>query len=118
MFWSPPGSVVEAALYKCMLKPLRDAVYTQLLEFRTRDGTVARLREHQAAMQQQSLAELGVTARVPDGAGLERIQGKLKHLHQVYSPKKKETEMLKVCKMLYETMNQTAGKTGTAVGMA
>ncbi|KAJ6663751.1 hypothetical protein lerEdw1_009830 [Lerista edwardsae] len=111
VLWSSAGSVVEAALYKCVLKPLREAVYAQLLEFRTRDGTVGRLHEHQATMRQQSLAELGVTARVPDGPGLERIQGRLNRLHRGYSPKKKETEMLKVCKMLYESMNQAAGRT-------
>uniref|UniRef100_A0A8D2LGC0 Uncharacterized protein n=1 Tax=Varanus komodoensis TaxID=61221 RepID=A0A8D2LGC0_VARKO len=30
-------------------------------------------------------------------------------MHQAYSPKKKETQMLKVCKMLYEIMNQPFG---------
>ncbi|XP_054856099.1 ras and Rab interactor-like protein [Eublepharis macularius] len=105
------ASVVEAALYKCILKPLRDSIYAQLLDFHTRDGSLGRLREHQATMIRQSLAELGVTAGVPDGAGLERIQGKLSLMHQAYSPKKKETQMLKVCKVLYEAMNQTAGRT-------
>ncbi|XP_072835997.2 ras and Rab interactor-like protein [Pogona vitticeps] len=105
------GSVVEGALYKCLLKPLRDAIYAQLLDFRSRDGTLSRLREHQRTMTQQSLAQLGVAAGVPDSAGLERIQTKLSLMHQAYSPKKKETQMLKVCKMLYEAMNQTAGRT-------
>lgn len=109
---------MEAALYKCMLKPLRDAIYTQLLEFRTHDGTVGRLREHQATMKQQSLGELGVTACVPEGAGLDRIRTKLNLLHQAYSPKKKEVEMLKVCKMLYEAMNQAAGRTGMTVAFS
>lgn len=105
------GSVVETALYKCILKPLRDCIYAQLLEFRTRDGSMARLRKHQATMNQQSLAELGVTAGVPDGSGLERIQTKLSLMHQAYSPKKKETQMLKVCKLIYQAMSQTAGRT-------
>nr|XP_028595674.1 LOW QUALITY PROTEIN: ras and Rab interactor-like protein [Podarcis muralis] len=105
------GSVVEAALYKCMLKPLRNSIYAQLHEFHAHDGTLDKLREHQATMRQQSLAELGVTAGVPDAAALERIQAKLNLMHQAYSPKKKETHMLKVCKMLYEAMNQAAGGT-------
>ncbi|XP_077174635.1 ras and Rab interactor-like protein [Paroedura picta] len=105
------GSVVEAALYKCILKPLRDSIYAQLLDFHTRDGSLDRLREHQAAMNQQSLANLGVTAGVPDAAGLERIRTKLSLMHRAYSPKKKETQMLKVCKLIYEAMNQTAGRT-------
>ncbi|KAH0631548.1 hypothetical protein JD844_005921 [Phrynosoma platyrhinos] len=101
----------DGALYKSILKPLRDSIYTQLLDFRSRDGTVDKLREHQVTMSKQSLAELGVISSVPDAAGLERIQTKLDLLHQAYSPRKKETQMLKVCKMLYEAMNQTAGKT-------
>ncbi|XP_053123147.1 ras and Rab interactor-like protein isoform X2 [Hemicordylus capensis] len=105
------GSVVEAALYKCILKPLRDSIYAQLLDFHTRDGSLGRLCGHQATMRQQSLAELGVTAGVPDGPGLERIQTKLSLMHQAYSPKKKETQMLKICKLLYEAMNQAAGRT-------
>lgn len=103
---------MENALYKCILKPLRDVIYAQLLDFRSRDGTLGRLREHQLTMRQQSLAQLGVAAGVPVGASLERIQTKLSLMHQAYSPKKKETQMLKVCKMLYEALNQTAGKTG------
>ncbi|XP_070805879.1 ras and Rab interactor-like protein [Pituophis catenifer annectens] len=99
------GSVVEDALYKCILKPLRDTIYAQLLDFHTRDGSLNRLRENQLTLSQQSLEELGVAAGVPDGACLERIQTKLSLLHQAYSPKKKETQMLKVCKMLYEAMN-------------
>uniref|UniRef100_A0A8C6Y8J8 Ras and Rab interactor 3 n=1 Tax=Naja naja TaxID=35670 RepID=A0A8C6Y8J8_NAJNA len=99
------GSVVEDALYKCILKPLRDTVYAQLLDFHTQDGSLDRLRENQLTLSQQSLEELGVVAGVPDGPCLERIQAKLSLLHQAYSPKKKETQMLKVCKMLYEAMN-------------
>ncbi|XP_039219613.1 ras and Rab interactor-like protein isoform X3 [Crotalus tigris] len=99
------GSVVEDALYKCILKPLRDTIYAQLLDFHTRDGSLNCLRENQLTLSQQSLEELGVVAGVPDGACLERIQAKLSLLHQAYSPKKKETQMLKVCKMLYEAMN-------------
>ncbi|XP_007436169.2 ras and Rab interactor-like protein [Python bivittatus] len=104
------GSVVEGALYKCILKPLRDSIYAQLLDFRTHDGTLNRLRENQVTLSQQSLGELGVAASVPDGACLERIQTKLSLLHQAYSPKKKETQMLKICKMLYEAMNLSCDK--------
>uniref|UniRef100_H9GFI7 VPS9 domain-containing protein n=1 Tax=Anolis carolinensis TaxID=28377 RepID=H9GFI7_ANOCA len=105
------GYVVEGALYKCILKPLRDSVYAQLQDFRSQDGTLDKLRGHQATMREQSLAEMGVVSGVPDPAGLERLQTKLSLLHQAYSPRKKETQMLKVCKMLYETMNQTPGRT-------
>ncbi|XP_070620648.1 ras and Rab interactor-like protein isoform X2 [Erythrolamprus reginae] len=104
------GSVMEDALYKCILKPLRDKIYAQLLDFHTQDGSLHRLRENQLTLSQQSLEELGVAAGVPDGACLERIQSKLTLLHEAYSPKKKETQMLRVCKMLYEAMNSQSEK--------
>uniref|UniRef100_A0A8C0GRA5 Ras and Rab interactor 3 n=1 Tax=Chelonoidis abingdonii TaxID=106734 RepID=A0A8C0GRA5_CHEAB len=106
----PPGSVVEAALYKCVLKPLRDCIYGQLLEFHSRDGSLQKLRDHQLSMGRQSLAELGVTASVPDAPALERIQAKLLQMHQAYSPKKKEAQLLKACKLIYEAMNHGTGE--------
>ncbi|XP_039367001.1 ras and Rab interactor-like protein isoform X2 [Mauremys reevesii] len=102
-------SVVEAALYKCVLKPLRDCVYGQLLDFHSRDGSLQKLRDHQLTMGRQSLAELGVTASVPDAPALERIQAKLLQMHQAYSPKKKEAQLLKACKLIYEAMNHGTG---------
>ncbi|XP_067412808.1 ras and Rab interactor-like protein [Emydura macquarii macquarii] len=105
------GSVVEAALYKCILKPLRDCIYSQLLDFRSRDGSLQTLRQRQLTMSQQSLEELGVTAGVPDAPALERIQAKLTQMHQAYSPKKKETQLLKACKLIYEAMNHGTGGT-------
>uniref|UniRef100_A0A8C3I2J7 Ras and Rab interactor 3 n=1 Tax=Chrysemys picta bellii TaxID=8478 RepID=A0A8C3I2J7_CHRPI len=106
----PTGSVVEAALYKCVLKPLRDCVYGQLLDFHSRDGSLQKLRDHQLTMSRQSLAELGVTASVPDAPALERIQAKLLQMHQAYSPKKKEAQLLKACKLIYEAMNHGTGE--------
>uniref|UniRef100_A0A8C3RYZ2 Ras and Rab interactor 3 n=1 Tax=Chelydra serpentina TaxID=8475 RepID=A0A8C3RYZ2_CHESE len=99
------SSVVEAALYKCVLKPLRDCIYAQLLDFHSRDGSLQKLRDHQLSMGRQSLAELGVTAGVPDAPALERIQARLLQMHQAYSPKKKEAQLLKACKLIYEAMN-------------
>lgn len=108
----PSGSVVETALYKCVLKPLRDCIYGQLLEFHSRDGSLQKLRDHQLTMGRQSLAELGVTANVPDAPALERIQAKLVQMHQAYSPKKKEAQLLKACKLIYEAMNHGTGGKG------
>ncbi|XP_074872657.1 ras and Rab interactor-like protein [Carettochelys insculpta] len=107
------GSVLETALYKCILKPLRDCIYGQLLDFHSQDGSLQKLQEHQQTMSRQSLAELGVTAAVPDAPALERLQAKLTQMHQAYSPKKKEAQLLKTCKLIYEAMNH--GTSGTEV---
>ncbi|CAM5172651.1 unnamed protein product [Eretmochelys imbricata] len=63
------GSVVETALYKCVLKPLRDCIYGQLLEFHSRDGSLQKLRDHQLTMGRQSLAELGGDGQRPRRPG-------------------------------------------------
>ncbi|XP_069062999.1 ras and Rab interactor-like protein isoform X1 [Pleurodeles waltl] len=101
---------VENALAKCLLKPLRAAIYSQLLEFHTRDGSLKKLRENQKKMKAQSLPQLGVTAAVPDEAAMDKILQKLLLMHSHYSPKEKVIQLLKVCKLIYEAMNRVPGK--------
>ncbi|XP_072346140.1 ras and Rab interactor 2 [Scyliorhinus torazame] len=101
---------IEKALQKCILKPLRDHIYSRLLAFRTRDGSLKKLRDNQPVLQTQSLAELSVTAGVPDAVGLEKIQQKFNAMHASYSPWKKVTQLLKACKLIYEAMSGTSGK--------
>ncbi|XP_069063000.1 ras and Rab interactor-like protein isoform X2 [Pleurodeles waltl] len=105
-----PDKSVENALAKCLLKPLRAAIYSQLLEFHTRDGSLKKLRENQKKMKAQSLPQLGVTAAVPDEAAMDKILQKLLLMHSHYSPKEKVIQLLKVCKLIYEAMNRVPGK--------
>ncbi|XP_067875029.1 ras and Rab interactor 2-like [Heterodontus francisci] len=101
---------IEKALQKCVLKPLQDHIYSCLLDFHTKDGTLKKLKDNQLVLQAQSLVELGVTAGVPDAIGLEKIQQKLNAMHLSYSPWKKVTQLLKACKLIYEAMSGTSGK--------
>lgn len=103
-------NIIENALAKCLLKPLKGAIYSQLLEFHTRDGSLKKLRENQKKMKAQSLPQLGVTAGVPDEAAMEKILQKLQLMHSHYSPKEKVIQLLKVCKLIYEAMNRVPGK--------
>ncbi|XP_078064024.1 ras and Rab interactor 3-like, partial [Mustelus asterias] len=101
---------IEKALQKCILKPLRDHIYSRLLDFRTKDGALKKLKDNQLVLQSQSLAELGVTASVPDAASLEKIQQKFNAMHSSYSPWKKVGQLLKACKLIYEAMSGSSGK--------
>ncbi|XP_072405560.1 ras and Rab interactor 2-like [Chiloscyllium punctatum] len=103
-------SSIEKALQKCILKPLRDHIYSCLLEFHTKDGSLGKLRDKQLVLQKQSLADLGITARVPDSTALDKIQGKFNTMHTLYSPWKKVTQLLKACKLIYEAMSGTSGQ--------
>ncbi|XP_051900271.1 ras and Rab interactor 3-like [Pristis pectinata] len=101
---------IQKALQKCVLKPLRDHIYSCLLDFHTKDGSLKKLTDNQLILQTQSPAQLGVTAGVPDAVGLEKIQQKLTAMHLAYSPFKKVAQLLKACKLIYEAMSGTSGK--------
>ncbi|XP_078517308.1 ras and Rab interactor-like protein isoform X2 [Lissotriton helveticus] len=103
-------SILEKAVAKCLLKPLKGAIYSQLLEFHTKDGSLKKLRENQKKMKAQSLPQLGVTAGVPDEVVMEKILQMLQLMHSLYSPKEKVIQLLKVCKLIYEAMNRVPGK--------
>ncbi|XP_043938422.1 ras and Rab interactor 3-like isoform X2 [Protopterus annectens] len=103
-------SIIEEALYKGILKPLKNHIYFQLNEFHTKDGTLKKLKDNQKTMKCQSLPGLGVTASVPDAAGLEKIRQKFTLMHSTYSPKKKVMQLLKACKLIYDAMANTSNK--------
>ncbi|XP_051873661.1 ras and Rab interactor 3 [Pristis pectinata] len=98
-------AVVEAALCKCVLKPLRDNINTQLKEIHSKNGNLKLLKENQQIVQNTTTTELGVTTSVPEVSVLEKIHQKLSTMHQTYSPDKKVTYLLKSCKMIYDSMS-------------
>uniref|UniRef100_A0A4W5QZW8 Ras and Rab interactor 3 n=1 Tax=Hucho hucho TaxID=62062 RepID=A0A4W5QZW8_9TELE len=97
--------IIEAALCKAMLKPLREAVYSGLKDIHSRDGCLKRLRENQSVVLGTTTTELGITTSVPETPVMEKIQLKLMTLHQEYSPQKKIDLLLKTCKIIYESMS-------------
>ncbi|XP_067894861.1 ras and Rab interactor 3 [Heterodontus francisci] len=97
-------AVVEAALCKCVLKPLKDHINTQLKEIHSKNGNLKLLKENQQIVQNTTTTDLGVTTSVPEVNLLEKIQQKLSTMHQAYSPDKKVTYLLKSCKLIYDSM--------------
>ncbi|XP_059816157.1 ras and Rab interactor 3 isoform X2 [Hypanus sabinus] len=98
-------AIVEAALCKCVLKPLKDNINNQLKEIHSKNGNLKLLKENQQIVQNTTTTELGVTTSVPEVSVLEKIHQKLSHMHQTYSPDKKVTYLLKSCKMIYDSMS-------------
>lgn len=97
--------IIEAALCKSVLKPLREAVYNGLKDIHSHAGNLKKLKENQQVVQGTTTTDLGVTTSVPEMAILEKIHTKLGNLHQEYSPQKKIDLLLKTCKIIYESMS-------------
>ncbi|XP_042302083.1 LOW QUALITY PROTEIN: ras and Rab interactor 3 [Sceloporus undulatus] len=98
--------IIESALHKCVLKPLKEAIDTYLREIHSKDGSLKLLKENQQVIQNTTTTDLGVTTSVPEGAVLEKILHKFTTMHKAYSPEKKISILLKSCKLIYDSMTQ------------
>ncbi|XP_061436102.1 ras and Rab interactor 2-like [Lethenteron reissneri] len=101
--------VVEKALYKCILKPLKATLEKTLMATHNKEGLVKRLQSNCFWGRSQLPTELGVSpsVNIPDPATQERIRAKLSDLAASYSPKVKVDSLLKVCKMVYDAMGSS-----------
>ncbi|XP_071282686.1 ras and Rab interactor 3 [Agelaius tricolor] len=98
--------IAETALYKCVLKPLKEAINSSLKEIHSKDGSLQQLKENQLVIQNTTTTDLGVTTSVPETAVLEKILHKFTTMHKTYSPEKKIAILLKTCKLIYDSMAQ------------
>uniref|UniRef100_A0A8C5MR50 Ras and Rab interactor 3 n=1 Tax=Leptobrachium leishanense TaxID=445787 RepID=A0A8C5MR50_9ANUR len=106
--------IVEAALCKCVLKPLKSPIESYLREIHSKDGALRLLRENQLVIQDTTTTDLGVTTSVPESSVMEKIIHKFGTMHKTYSPEKKITYLLKACKLIYDSM--AAGSPGKPHG--
>ncbi|KAM5273664.1 ras and Rab interactor 3 [Ctenodactylus gundi] len=97
-------AIVESALYKCVLKPLKEAIDSSLHEIHSRDGSLQQLKENQLVVLATTTTDLGVTTSVPEVPVMEKILQKLASMHKAYSPEKKISTLLKTCKLIYDSM--------------
>ncbi|XP_073465934.1 ras and Rab interactor 3 isoform X3 [Aquarana catesbeiana] len=107
-------AIVEAALCKCVLKPLKAPVERYLREIHEKDDSLRLMTENQLVIQDTTTTELGVTTSVPDSGVMEKIIQKFGTMHKTYSPEKKITYLLKACKLIYDSM--AAGNPGKPHG--
>lgn len=105
--------IAETALYKCVLKPLKEAINSYLKEIHNKDGSLQQLKENQLVIQNTTTTDLGVTTSVPETVVLDKILHKFSTMHKAYSPEKKIGILLKSCKLIYDSMSQ--GNPGTAL---
>ncbi|XP_065696267.1 ras and Rab interactor 3 isoform X1 [Patagioenas fasciata] len=98
--------IAETALYKCVLKPLKEAIDSYLKEIHDKDGSLQQLKENQLVVKNTTTTDLGVTTSVPETIVLEKILHKFTTMHKAYSPEKKIAILLKACKLIYDSMAQ------------
>ncbi|XP_070776675.1 ras and Rab interactor 3 isoform X2 [Enoplosus armatus] len=98
-------SIVEAALCKSVLKPLREPIYQSLEKLHTNNGSLKQLAQNQSAVLGSTTTALGITTAVPEASAMEKISIKLNNLHLEYSPQKKIELLLKACKIIYDSMS-------------
>ncbi|KAM9842015.1 ras and Rab interactor 3 [Aulostomus maculatus] len=98
-------SIVEAALCKSVLKPLREPVYQSLENLHTTNSSLKQLAQNQSVVLGSTTTALGVTTAVPEASAMEKISVKLNNLHLEYSPQRKIELLLKACKIIYDSMS-------------
>lgn len=102
--------VLEKAMHKCILKPLKGHVEAMLKDFHTADGSWKQLKENLQLVRQRNPQELGVFAPTPDLMELEKIKLKFMTMQKMYSPEKKVMLLLRVCKLIYTVMENNSGR--------
>lgn len=102
--------VLEKAMHKCILKPLKGHVEAMLKDFHTADGSWKQLKENLQLVRQRNPQELGVFAPTPDLVDLEKIKVKFMTMQKMYSPEKKVMLLLRVCKLIYTVMENNSGE--------
>ncbi|XP_012882530.1 PREDICTED: ras and Rab interactor 2 isoform X1 [Dipodomys ordii] len=102
--------VLEKAMHKCILKPLKGHVEAMLKDFHMADGSWKQLKENLQLVRQRNPQELGVFAPTPDLVDVEKIKVKFMTMQKMYSPEKKVMLLLRVCKLIYTVMENNSGR--------
>ncbi|XP_016067419.1 PREDICTED: ras and Rab interactor 2 [Miniopterus natalensis] len=102
--------VLEKAMHKCILKPLKGHVEAMLRDFHMADGSWKQLKENLQLVRQRNPQELGVFAPTPDLVDVEKIKVKFMTMQKMYSPEKKVMLLLRVCKLIYTVMESNSGR--------
>ncbi|KAM9561260.1 ras and Rab interactor 2-like isoform 1-T2 [Salvelinus alpinus] len=102
--------VLEKAMHKIVLKPLKGVVGAALQEFQVRSGAWQELKENLSLAKARQPHEMGVAnAFPPDPVNIEKIRHKFHTMCKLYSPEKKVTMLLRICKLIYTIMEHKSG---------
>lgn len=111
LFLSSSERILEKAMLKCVLKPLKPAISSALKEFQVRSGTWKELKDNLSLARARRPQEIGVAdALPPDPVAIEKIRQKFQTMCKLYSPEKKVCMLLRVCKLIYTIMEDNSGE--------
>uniref|UniRef100_A0A3Q2DZA2 Ras and Rab interactor 2a n=1 Tax=Cyprinodon variegatus TaxID=28743 RepID=A0A3Q2DZA2_CYPVA len=103
--------VLEKALIKCVLKPLKPTLSAALKDFQVSSGSWQELKDNLSLAKARRPQEMGVTdALPPDPVAVEKIRQKFQVMCKLYSPEKKVCTLLRVCKLIYTIMEDNSGR--------
>ncbi|KAL1778285.1 ras and Rab interactor 2 isoform X4 [Sigmodon hispidus] len=102
--------VLEKAMHKCILQPLKGHEEAMLKDFHTADGSWRQLKENLQFVRQRNPQKLGLFALTPDLEELEKIKVKFITMQKMYSPEKKVMLLIQVCKLIYTVMENNSGR--------
>ncbi|XP_056251707.1 ras and Rab interactor 2-like isoform X1 [Seriola aureovittata] len=103
--------VLEKAMHKCVLKPLKPVVSAALQEFQVRSGEWLELKENLSLARARQPQDMGVADTLPpDQVAIEKIRHKFHTMCKLYSPEKKVSMLLRVCKLIYTIMEDNSGR--------
>ncbi|XP_038620330.1 ras and Rab interactor 1 isoform X2 [Tachyglossus aculeatus] len=106
--------VLEKALHRSVLKPLRPILLARLRLRFTADGSLRRLTDGLRLARLRGPGAFGLHPGLPSPAETERIRQKLQKLLRAYSPSAKVTLLLQACKLLYAALRSHAGDSAGA----
>uniref|UniRef100_A0A1A7Y0K1 Ras and Rab interactor 2 n=1 Tax=Iconisemion striatum TaxID=60296 RepID=A0A1A7Y0K1_9TELE len=101
--------VLEKALLKCVLKPLKPALSSALQKIQERNGQLQKLKDNLHLAAAKKPEEVG-DALMPDSVAIEKIKQKFQTLCKLYNPEKKVVALLRVCKLIYKVMEESSGR--------
>lgn len=86
-------------------------VSAALQEFQVRSGEWQELKENLSLAKAKHPQELGMSDTLPPHPmAIEKIKQKLQTMIKLYSPEKKVTMLLRVCKVIYDIMEDNSGE--------
>lgn len=98
-------------MHKCVLKPLKPVIEAALRDFQVSSGTWQQLKENLVLAKAKQPQEMGVDGALPpDAVAIEKIRHKFHNMCKMYSPEKKVSLLLSVCKLIYTIMESNSGR--------
>ncbi|XP_077999139.1 uncharacterized protein LOC144452016 [Glandiceps talaboti] len=102
-------AIIEGALHKCVIKPLKSFIYKCLLTEYSRNGSIQLLNRNLKTARTKTAEELGVRPVFipPQGASMQVLQHFFSKMYKAYSPLSMMDCLLKAVQTIYKSTQDT-----------